>query len=144
MRKSSDETSRWTEIGLFAMKRDMITRAILPLTVAGIEVHIVQMSPLALCNYVSFDLLKGERLEGLGGRARHRHRQHQPGHHRRHADLAADHSDRRQPLHPRPDQGPEAHLRQGRAPEAQRHQGRRIPGRSSRRCGACSTTSRAR
>ena len=36
--------------------------------------------------------------------------------------LAAAHSAGRQPLHPRPDQGPQAHLRQGRAPQAQRHQ----------------------
>ena len=47
------------EVGLFAMKRDQITRAILPLTVAGIEVDIVQMSPIALYNYISFDQLKG-------------------------------------------------------------------------------------
>ena len=42
-----------TEIGLFAMKRDMINRAIRPLhRSSGIEVHIVQMAPLALCNFV--------------------------------------------------------------------------------------------
>src|SRR3954454_23769571 len=47
------------EVGLFAMKRDQITRAILPLTVAGIEVDIVQMSPIALYNFICFDQLKG-------------------------------------------------------------------------------------
>src|SRR5208282_4884 len=47
------------EVGLFAMKRDQITRAILPLTVAGIEVDIVQMSPIAIYNYICFDQLKG-------------------------------------------------------------------------------------
>ena len=41
------------------MKRDQITRAILPLTVAGIEVDIVQMSPIALYNFICFDQLKG-------------------------------------------------------------------------------------
>ena len=47
------------EVGLFAMKRDQINRAILPFTVAGIEVDVVQMSPIALYNFVSFDQLKG-------------------------------------------------------------------------------------
>ncbi|HEU5115759.1 MAG TPA: pilus assembly protein PilM, partial [Isosphaeraceae bacterium] len=43
------------EVGLFAMKRDQINRAILPLKNAGVEVDIVQMGPLALYNYVAFD-----------------------------------------------------------------------------------------
>ena len=47
------------EVGLFAMKHNQITRAILPLTMAGIEVDIVQMSPIALYNYICFDQLKG-------------------------------------------------------------------------------------
>jgi len=47
------------EVGLFAMKRDQINRAILPFAVAGIEVDLVQMSPIALCNYVTFDQLRG-------------------------------------------------------------------------------------
>ncbi len=47
------------EVGLFAMKRDQINRAILPFAVAGIEVDMVQMSPIALYNYVTFDQLKG-------------------------------------------------------------------------------------
>lgn len=55
----SDEEFTMAEVGLFAMKRDQITRAILPLTVAGIEVDIVQMSPIALYNYICFDQLKG-------------------------------------------------------------------------------------
>ncbi|MBV9125761.1 MAG: type IV pilus assembly protein PilM [Planctomycetes bacterium] len=56
-----------TEIGLFAMKRDMINRALQQFKDLNIEVHIVQMAPLALCNYVSYDLLKkgaGETGEG--------------------------------------------------------------------------------
>ncbi len=56
--EASDEEFTMAEVGLFAMKRDQITRAILPLTVAGIEVDIVQMSPIALYNYICFDQLK--------------------------------------------------------------------------------------
>jgi type IV pilus assembly protein PilM len=54
-----DEEFTMAEVGLFAMKRDQITRAILPLTVAGIEVDIVQMSPIALYNYIVYDQIKG-------------------------------------------------------------------------------------
>ena len=59
----SEEEFTMAEVGLFAMKRDQITRAILPLTVAGIEVDIVQMSPIALYNYICFDQLKGSGLK---------------------------------------------------------------------------------
>src|SRR5262249_25023470 len=48
------------EVGLFAMKRDQINRAIMPFTIAGIEVDIVQMGPIALYNYATFDRMKGE------------------------------------------------------------------------------------
>src|SRR5262245_19550284 len=47
-----------TEIGLFAMKRDMVNRFLTHLQDVGVEVNIVQMAPLALCNYLAFDLLK--------------------------------------------------------------------------------------
>jgi type IV pilus assembly protein PilM len=47
-----------TEIGLFAMKRDMINRFLHHFQAVNVEVHIVQMAPLALCNYVAYDLLK--------------------------------------------------------------------------------------
>ncbi|WP_165224477.1 type IV pilus assembly protein PilM [Aquisphaera insulae] len=57
--EAGDEEFTMAEVGLFAMKRDQINRAILPLTVAGIEVDIVQMSPIALYNYICFDQLKG-------------------------------------------------------------------------------------
>jgi type IV pilus assembly protein PilM len=46
-----------TEIGLFAMKRDMINRYLHYFSSVGIEVHFIQMAPLALCNYIAFDLL---------------------------------------------------------------------------------------
>src|SRR3954451_14139279 len=55
----NEEEFTMAEVGLFAMKRDQINRAILPFTVAGIEVDIVQMSPIGLYNFVSFDQLKG-------------------------------------------------------------------------------------
>jgi type IV pilus assembly protein PilM len=57
--EGSEEEFTMAEVGLFAMKRDQINRAILPLTVAGIEVDIVQMSPIALYNFICFDQLKG-------------------------------------------------------------------------------------
>jgi type IV pilus assembly protein PilM len=46
-----------TEIGLFAMKRDQVFRALEPFRTAGIEVDFVQLTPLALYNYVAFDQL---------------------------------------------------------------------------------------
>src|SRR5438132_3375210 len=46
-----------TEIGLFAMKRDMIQRFLQHFLDVHIEVHVVQMAPLALCNFISFELL---------------------------------------------------------------------------------------
>jgi type IV pilus assembly protein PilM len=47
-----------TEIGLFAMKRDMVSRYIQHFSEVRIEVHLIQMSPLALCNFVAYDLLR--------------------------------------------------------------------------------------
>lgn len=46
-----------TEIGLFAMKRDLIKRAIQQFKEVGVEVQVIQMAPLALCNYLAYDLL---------------------------------------------------------------------------------------
>src|SRR5439155_2833841 len=46
-----------TEIGLFAMKRDMVNRYLQHFQDVNVEVHIVQMAPLALCNFVTHDLL---------------------------------------------------------------------------------------
>ena len=56
--EGGDEDFTMAEVGLFAMKRDQINRAILPFRVAGIEVDVVQMGPLALYNYITFDQLK--------------------------------------------------------------------------------------
>lgn len=45
------------EVGLFAMKRDQVARAIKPLEDAGIEVDFIQLMPLSIYNYVCFDRL---------------------------------------------------------------------------------------
>ncbi len=44
-----------TEVGLFAMKRDQVYKALKPFTDAGIEVDIIQLTPLTLYNFVVFD-----------------------------------------------------------------------------------------
>ncbi|TWT73556.1 Competence protein A [Posidoniimonas polymericola] len=44
-----------TEVGLFAMKRDQVAKALEPLEAAGIEVDIIQLAPLAVYNYACFD-----------------------------------------------------------------------------------------
>ena len=51
------------EVGLFAMKRDQVARALQPLEDAGIEVDFIQLMPLAIYNFVCFD-----RLEDLQSR----------------------------------------------------------------------------
>ncbi len=53
-----------TEIGLFAMKKDMVYRAIQQFRDVNVEIHVIQMAPLALCNYVAYDLLN---KDGVGG-----------------------------------------------------------------------------
>ncbi len=53
--EGEDDGFTMAEVGLFAMKRDQINRAITPLKNAGIEVDIVQMGPIALYNFASFD-----------------------------------------------------------------------------------------
>jgi type IV pilus assembly protein PilM len=56
-----------TEIGLFAMKRDMVGRYLQHFKDVNIDVHVVQMAPLALCNYISFDLLGKDAQPGEEG-----------------------------------------------------------------------------
>jgi type IV pilus assembly protein PilM len=46
-----------TEIGLFAMKRDVVFRTLEPYQQAGLEVDIVQLAPLALYNFAVYDQL---------------------------------------------------------------------------------------
>jgi len=45
------------EVGLFAMKRDLVYDAMRPFTNNGKELELVQMAPLALYNYLSYDVL---------------------------------------------------------------------------------------
>lgn len=64
----SDGYALETEIGLFAMKRDMVNRALQQFKEVNVEVHLVQMAPLALCNFVAYDQLRkgaiGPKKEG--------------------------------------------------------------------------------
>ena len=59
-----DDDFQSVEVGLFAMKRDQINRAITPFKAAGIEIDIVQMGPIALYNYITFDQIKGSGQKG--------------------------------------------------------------------------------
>ena len=47
-----------TEVGLFAMKREVISKYMGQYNAAGIECHVVQMAPLALTNFATYELLK--------------------------------------------------------------------------------------
>ncbi len=47
------------EVGLFAMKREHVYRAIKPLTDAGVEPYFVQLAPLAVFNYAVNDIMGG-------------------------------------------------------------------------------------
>ena len=47
-----------SEIGLFAMKREAVQKALQPYDVAAIEVDIIQLSPICIYNYISHDYLK--------------------------------------------------------------------------------------
>lgn len=53
----SDGYALETEIGLFAMKRDMVNLALQQFIDVNVEVHLVQMAPLSLVNFVTYDLL---------------------------------------------------------------------------------------
>ncbi|MEI7780596.1 MAG: type IV pilus assembly protein PilM [Planctomycetota bacterium] len=45
------------EVAVFAMKREQVFKALAPLAQAGVEVDVVQLSPIALANMVMFDQL---------------------------------------------------------------------------------------
>ena len=124
------------EVGLFAMKRDQVARALAPLEEAGIEVDFIQLAPLAVYNYVCFD-----RLEELKSQP---YDPAKPPASTVVISLGTDTTDlvvtngfrvwqRNIPIGGNHftralSQGAEAHLRQGRAPEAERHAGRRPEG----------------
>ncbi len=46
-----------TEVGLFAMKRDAVYRAIKPLQAQGIEIDLIQLAPLSIYNMITYDRL---------------------------------------------------------------------------------------
>ena len=46
-----------TEVGLFAMKRDAVYRAIKPLQAQGLEIDLIQLAPLSIYNMITFDRL---------------------------------------------------------------------------------------
>lgn len=58
-----------TEIGLFAMKRDFVTKTLQHYRDVHIDLHTVQMSPLSLINYVAYDVL-GNNYKPDGSNAR--------------------------------------------------------------------------
>jgi type IV pilus assembly protein PilM len=47
-----------SEIGLFAMKREQVAKALAPFKSAGIEVDIIQLAPISAYNYITYDFLK--------------------------------------------------------------------------------------
>ncbi len=47
-----------TEIGLFAMKRETVYKALEVFQEAEVEIALVQMAPLSLCNLIAYDLLQ--------------------------------------------------------------------------------------
>ncbi len=46
------------EVGLFAMKRDLVMQQLRPLTDRKVEVELIQVAPLALYNFLCYDRLK--------------------------------------------------------------------------------------
>lgn len=54
---SSGEGVVENEIGLFAIKRDVVYRALQAFRDVNLEAHVIQMAPLALCNFVAYDIL---------------------------------------------------------------------------------------
>lgn len=46
-----------TEVGLFAMKRDQVHRALRPFNTADIQLDLVQLAPISIYNFVTHDIL---------------------------------------------------------------------------------------
>jgi type IV pilus assembly protein PilM len=67
---ASDNMILDAEIGLFAMKRDMVNRYLQHFKDVNVEVHVIQMAPLALCNFVAHDLLNKGALDTDGEEAK--------------------------------------------------------------------------
>lgn len=56
-----------TEIGLFAIKRDIIAKHLGYFQAVKADVHLVQMAPLALCNFATYELLQKGGPDGYEG-----------------------------------------------------------------------------
>ncbi|MCZ2343736.1 MAG: type IV pilus assembly protein PilM, partial [Bacteroidales bacterium] len=56
-----------TEVGLFAMKRDVIARFMSHFQAVKADVHFVQMASLALCNFATYEVLKKGGPDGVEG-----------------------------------------------------------------------------
>ncbi|MCA9262463.1 MAG: pilus assembly protein PilM [Planctomycetales bacterium] len=55
-----------TEVGIFAMKRDQVFRAIRPLIDAEVELDIIQLTPLCIYNAICYDVLKTDQRSDDG------------------------------------------------------------------------------
>ena len=65
MDEDDDEMSfTMAEVGLFAMKREEINKALFPLRRLGLEPDIVQMTPIVLYNFATYELIKGRGEKG--------------------------------------------------------------------------------
>jgi type IV pilus assembly protein PilM len=65
MDDDDDEMSfTMAEVGLFAMKREEINKALFPLRRLGMEPDIVQMTPIAIYNFANYELIKGRGEKG--------------------------------------------------------------------------------
>jgi type IV pilus assembly protein PilM len=53
-----------TEIGLFAMKREAVQKAMAPYNTANIEIDVIQLAPISIYNYIAYDVAK-ELPEGV-------------------------------------------------------------------------------
>lgn len=89
-----DEASPDVEVGIFAMRKELVQEHLKYFTDAGLNVQIVQMNPLAVYNGMYFD----ERLKGTT-MVIDLVREHRPDHRRRRDDLAPLDTNRRQQLH---------------------------------------------
>jgi len=53
-----------TEVGLFAMKRDQVYKSLRPFDRAGVEIDMIQLAPIAIYNFVTYDMLNERMDEG--------------------------------------------------------------------------------
>ena len=65
--ESTDGFAMDTEIGLFAMKREMVNRALSQYQEVNIEIDVIQMAPLALANFVTYEMLNKTDPNAEGG-----------------------------------------------------------------------------